>query len=120
MKKIEYDEDTISILMLGVGAFSELDENGTAGKHPDFIQLMASSITTGLAGAFAFFDIENPDELELMRQLLAFIAGNPVIERIFDLVEKKLDEQFDDVVSKKINEFIKDVVEDSENGCKPS
>lgn len=124
MKKIEYDE-TISAFMLGVGAFSELDENGTAKKQPEFIKFMALSITTSLAYAIRHFEPENPDDLEMMRGLLAFIAGNPVIERIFNLIEKNLDEQ----IENDTYEFIKDAdmkkfigvdVEGLKNGSKPS
>ena len=127
MKEIIFDEDVISMLMLGVGAFEELDKNGTKNKMPDLIHLMASSIINGIAAALTFFDTENPDEVELMRGLLAFIAGNPVIEKIFNLVSENIDEKIGCRVSKMVDDFIKDVqktmfhvVEGSENGCKPS
>lgn len=127
MKEIIFDEDEISMIMLGVGAFEELDKNGTKKKAPDLIHLMASSIINGIAATLKFFDTENPDEVELMRGLLAFIAGNPVVEKIFNLVSENLDEKIGFRVSKMVDDFIKDaqetmfhVVEGSENGCKPS
>lgn len=127
MKEMVFDDDVISMIMLGVGAFEELDKNGIEKKVPNLIHLMASSIISGVAAALSFFDTENPDEVELMRGLLAFIASNPVIERIFNIVSENIDEKIGSHVLEMVNDFIQDakktmfhVVEDSENGSQPS
>lgn len=124
MKKIDFDDDDIvSMLMVGVGAYDELNKNGTNGKHPDLIHLMASGILSALAAAATFFDTKNSDDVELMRGLLALFAGSQVVEKIIDLTSENIDENVSSQIFEKVDGFIHDsfhAVEGSENGCKPS